>query len=304
VRLLVCCAAALVATPAAWAGGVPVELAAVGSTIWSVSDSGLVAVDARSGAVVARPLTPFSYPIALAASGRTLWVASVPNGFGSGAVTWIRGPGRRATPLLLRRQGVFDVCAGGDVAWAVVGARRRRVARIGASGRVRFVGLGSNPAWCGADAAAAWVSTEDGRLVRIDARTSRVRTVARSPGPGQVAVGRRLVWALVPGGVVGVDRRSGRARRISFPVTPFSVAAGRRGAWVLSGAARTSTRLSLLDRRTGRIRASRRLAGAIDSVLEAGSSLWVGGVDRRRHDTMLLRLDPRTLAVRRVVRIL
>ena len=295
--------AALVLAPAANAGGVPVELAAVGSTLWSVSDIGLVAVNVRSGAVVARPLTPYSSPIALSAFGGTLWVASVANGFGSGAVTRFGAVrGDRSTPLRLRRQGVFDVCAGRGVAWAVVGSRRRRVARIDVSGRVRFVGLGSNPAWCAADAAAAWFSTEDGRLVRVDARTSAVKTFGRARGLGQVAVGHGFVWAVAPGVVIRVEERTGRATRIRFPGLVFSVAAGRRGAWLLVGAGQRSTRLVLLDARKGRFRAARRLPGQIDSVLETPSALWAGRLDR--HDTALLRLDPRSLRVRRVVTLL
>ena len=295
--------AALVLAPAAIAGGVRGELAAVGSTLWSVSDVGLVAVDTRSGEVVARPLTPYSYPIALSAFGGTLWVASVPNGFASGAVTRFGAVrGDRSTPLRLRRQGVFDVCAGRGVAWSVVGARRRRVARIDLSGRVGFVGLGSNPAWCAADPAAAWFSTEDGRLVRVDARTSAVRTFARARGLGQVAVGHGFVWAVAPGVVIRVEERTGGAKRIRLHGLVSSVAAGRRGAWVLVGAGQTSTRLVLLDARTGRIRAARRLPGQIDSVLETPNALWAGRFDR--HDTALLRLDPRSLRVRRVVTLL
>jgi hypothetical protein len=299
VRLVVCALAALWLAPAAIAGGVPVELAAVGPTLWSVSDVGLVAVDTRSGEVVARPLTPYAFPIRVSAFGGALWVASVPNGFGSGAVTRIGG-GRRATPLRLRRQGVFDVCAGRGVTWAVVGARRRRVARIDLSGRVRFVGLGSNPASCAADAAAAWFSTEDGRLVRVDARTSATRTFARVPGLGQVAAGHGFVWAVAPGVVVRVEESTGRATRIRFRGAVFSVAAGRRGAWILAGS-ETSTRLVLLDARTGRVRVARRVRGQIDSVLETPTALWAGGLDRRRRDTVLLRLDPRSLRVRQVV---
>ena len=303
-RLVVCAFAALWLAPAAIAGGVSVELAAVGSTLWSVSDAGLVAVDTRSGEVVARPLTPYAYPIRLSAFGGTLWVASVPNGFGSGAVTRIgAGRRRRATPLRLRRQGVFDVCAGPGVAWSVVGVRRRRVARIDLSGRVRFVGLGSNPAWCAADAAGGWFSTEDGRLVRVDAQTSAVRTFARVRGLGQVAAGYGFVWAVAPGVVVRVKESTGRATRIRFRGAVFSVAVGRRGAWILAGG-ETSTRLVLLETRTGRVRVARRLPGQIDSVLETPNALWAGGLDRGHRDTVLLRLDPRSLRVRRVVRLL
>jgi len=301
-RLVVCAFAVLWLAPAAIAGGVPVELAAVGPTLWSVSEVGLVAVDARTGAVVARPLTPYAYPIRLSAFGATLWVASVPNGFGSGAVTWL-GAGRRATPLRLRRQGVFDVCAGRGVAWAVVGARRRRVARIARTGRVRFVGLGSNPAWCAADAAGGWFSTEDGRLVRVDARTSAVRTVARVPGLGQLSVGSGSVWTLVGRSVVRIDERTGASTRMRVRGRPFSVAAGRSGAWVLADSGAPATRLVLLDPRTGRVRAAQRLPWTIDSVLETGGALWAGGVDRR-HGTVLLRLDPRSLRVRRIVTVL
>ena len=116
--LAVAATAALLA-PAARAGGIPVQVAAVGSTLWTVSDSGLLAVDPATGAIVARPATPYAYPIWVAAGGGALWVASVANGFGGGAVSRIDGRTRRAsTRLLLRRQGVYGFCAGGSHAWA------------------------------------------------------------------------------------------------------------------------------------------------------------------------------------------
>jgi len=52
-------ALALVATPPARAGGVPMELARVGSQLWTVSDVGLEAVDTRTGRVAAGPQTPY-----------------------------------------------------------------------------------------------------------------------------------------------------------------------------------------------------------------------------------------------------
>jgi hypothetical protein len=294
--------AALLVPAGARAGGVPVQLAAVGSTLWSVSDSGLLAVDPRTGTIVARPAMPYASPVRIAAGAGALWVASVANGYGEGAVTRIDGRRRRATTRLrLRRQGVYDVCAGGGAAWAVVGpARGRRVARLDASGgRTRFVGLGAEPAWCAADGGGAWVTTEDGRLLRVDGRTSGVSEVRGARGLSQLTVGRGAVWALGPGAIVRVDARTEAVTRIALRGMSFAIAAGRSGVWALVSPSTGPTSLVRVDLRTGRVDARRRLPGTPTSVLETRDALWVGGLDRRGHP-VLLRLDARSLAVRRV----
>jgi hypothetical protein len=304
-RTLVAIAAlALVWVSSAAAGGAPVELAVLGTTIWSVSDSGLVAIDTRTGRVVARPTMPYAYPVRIAAGGGAVWVASVPNGYGSGAVTRIDARSRRAaTPLRLAREGVFDVCARGGRAWAIVGTRRRRVARLDARGRVRFIGLGSDPAWCAADGAGAWFATADGRLVRIDARTDEVSEVARVPGLGLVAAGGGFVWGTSEQSLVRIDERSGVLTRIRLGGTPFSLGVGRRAVWALVQDAREHTRLVRIDPSNGRVRGGRRLPGTGVSVVETAGALWVGGYDRRQNP-VLLRLDPRSLSVSRVVPLL
>src|SRR5207302_7115121 len=93
-------AAALLAPAVARGGGVPVQVAAVGSTLWTVSDSGLLGVDPASATIVARPVMPYPYPTRIAAAAESLWVASVANGYVSGSVSRIDGRTRRASTLL------------------------------------------------------------------------------------------------------------------------------------------------------------------------------------------------------------
>ena len=138
------------------------ELARVGSQLWTVSDVGLEAVDTRTGRVAAGPQTPYPYPVRIAAGAGALWVASVESGYLRGAVTRIDARTRRvSTALRLPRVPVYDVCAGGGSAWAIVGpSRRRRLARLGR--RIAFVRPGADPGWCAADRSGAWVATLTG----------------------------------------------------------------------------------------------------------------------------------------------
>ncbi|HEX6700029.1 MAG TPA: hypothetical protein VF101_04795, partial [Gaiellaceae bacterium] len=235
VLVLVAAVAVLLVPAVARAGGVPVQVVAVGSTLWTVSDEGLLAVDPVSGRIVARPATPYPYAVRIAAGAGALWVASVENGYGSGAVTRIDGRTRRAvTPLRLPRQGVYDVCASGSRAWAIVGrSSGRRVAVLG-DGPNRIVTPPAEPAWCAADTAGAWISTEHGRLLHFDASSGAVSSSWACDGIGQLATGRGAVWATCRSSIARIDERTRAVVTIPVAGIPDAVAVGPSGVWALT----------------------------------------------------------------------
>jgi hypothetical protein len=300
VLVLVAAIAVLLAPAVARAGGVPVQVVAVGSTLWTVSDEGLLGVDPVSGRVVARPATPYPYAVRIAAGAGAVWVTSVANGYGSGAVTRIDGrTGRSVTELRMPRAGVYDVCAAGERAWAIVGrSSGRRVAVLGA-GPTRFVRPPSEPAWCAAEAAGAWVSTQDGRLVHLPT-SGAISSSPACDGIGQLAAGLGSVWAACPGTIARISERTRAVVMIPVTGIPGAMAVGPRDVWALTYDRRGRSRLVRVDPRSNRVTAWHRLAGSLTTVLEWRGSLWIGGLDRRRN-AVLLRLDPRSLAVRRTI---
>ena len=285
-----------VAAPA-WAGGVPVELAVSGRTLWAVSDSGLSRFDTRSGASAAGPRTPYPYATRLASDGAAIWVASVANGYVSGAVSRIdRRTNRASTVLRLPHRPVWDVCAGGGVAWAPVGQRSGAgVFRLG-DGAPRFIALEADR--CAADRSGGWF-TNGSRLVHVDRDGGTVRTVAHLAGASQLAVGENNVWVAGRDGIARISKRDGRVRttRVSGTLNELAVGAGRVWAITLDVGGQRS-RLLRLDPRSGRVTAGRRLPGAPSSIVERDGRVWIGGLDG--FTPTLWRVSPATLAVRRV----
>src|SRR5437764_8560859 len=125
-RVRFACAVALLAvataTPAALAGGVRVQLAAVGDKIWTCSDAGLVVLDARTGLILRHPRVGSSYPLQVALAGGAAWVAGVENRFVAAALS--RGKlasGHSSVVLRSRRGPVFAVAGRCGRVWALVG---------------------------------------------------------------------------------------------------------------------------------------------------------------------------------------
>jgi hypothetical protein len=292
--------AALTVAAPALAGGVPVELAASGHTVWAVSDSGLTAVDTRTGVSLAGPRMPYPYPTRLAVSHGAVWVASIANGYASGAVSRIDARTHRAATMLrLQRRPVWDVCAGGGVVWAIFGSGDDpQLARLNGATRFRGISLRTQTVWCVADRRGAWITTADGRLLHVDARTAAVTTAAHIHGAFSIAAGAGRVWVSAGGAVASVDERTGRVQRFATGGTVDAIAVGIGHVWLLT---RRGARSSLLrlDPTTGRAESRRRLPGSPTAVLASGSRLWIGGLDVARIPT-LWSVDPETLVVRRV----
>jgi hypothetical protein len=292
--------AALTVAASALAGGVPVELAASGNTVWAVSDAGLSAVDARTGVRRMGPRTPYPYATRLAVSRGRVWVASVANGYVSGAVSRIdAGTHRAATVLRLQQQPVWDVCAGGGVVWAIYGlGNDPRLARFNGAKWLPATSLRTPAVWCVADARGAWITTADGRLLHVDVHTAAVTTAARIHGAFSLATGADRVWVSAGAAVARVDERTGEVQRSATGGTVDAIAVGTAKVWLLT---RREGRSSLLrlDPTTGRVEGRRRLPGSPTAVLASGDRVWIGGLDAGRVPT-LWSADPETLAVRRL----
>jgi len=145
-----------------------VRLAVTGDFLWAVSNSGLSAFDTRRQrrvVVVAR--TPYPYTTRLAVSGRSVWVASIANGYSSGAVSRIDARTQRATTMLrLPHQPVWDICAGGGLVWALYGqGNNTRLARFGPTAHPHLRALHARASWCAADKSGVWITTAGGRLL-------------------------------------------------------------------------------------------------------------------------------------------
>lgn len=102
---------------AANAGGIQMELAGSGRTLWVVTGSQVLRVDAASGRILARPRPGGSYPLEVAVAGGAAWVGCVENGFVEGALSRIDlATGRVTTALRVRDGAVGAVAVGGGFA--------------------------------------------------------------------------------------------------------------------------------------------------------------------------------------------
>lgn len=283
---------------ASGAGGIQIELAASGRTLWIVTGSEVLHVEAVSGRILARPRPGGSYPLDVAVGGGAVWVGCVEDGFVAGSLSRIDLATGRVTTALRVEDGVVGaVAVGGGSAWTLVGpTAAARLARVDLeTGRqVALVRAGRSPGWLAADASAVWVSDAAGALLRVEARTGRVRTVLRRRGLGPVTAGRGDAWAADGRRVARVDGRTGRLlARIAVGGSPLSLAVGPRHVWVLAYAKRL-VRLVRIDAGTNRVTASRVLPRSPGTVAVAAGSVWVGALVPTQR---LLRIDPRTLRV-------
>jgi hypothetical protein len=296
--------AILAVSSAARAGGVPVEASAAGHTLWTVSDLGLRKVDTRTLRNGPGPNLPHPYAVRVATGGGAAWVASVENGYGTGAVSRIDlASGRVSTPLRLPHRGVFGLAVGGGYAWALLGPwSKATVARIPLSGRgpVQFVRVPGFVGWIAADRLGLWL-WGDGKLLRIDPAGARVSTVARVAGSYQLALGLGSVWLAAWDTLVRVDERSGRVlARIAVGPSANAPAVARGSVWLLRRVGETC-RLVRVDPRTNRVAARRRIPGSPTSVTSADGRLWIGEV---QPSPRLLVVNPASLAVERAIPLL
>jgi hypothetical protein len=306
--------AALAAAPAASAGGVPAQMAVGGGTIWTCSDAGVIELDAHTGRVLSRPILGSAYPLQVALGRGAAWVARVENGYTAGALTRIDlHSGRVSTRLRLRSGPVFAVAAGGGGVWALTGATNHaRVTRVDPrSGRRIGVVRGAvRPSSLAADASGVWIVDGSGRLLHARpgaVRAARVlRLPTRSLAPPAVALGLGSAWVSNGSVLVRIDERTNRAvARIRLPGTPAALAVGDEAVWTILLRPRGRSRLARVSTRTNRITGRARIPTEAASIAVGAGGVWLGlsgtssGASPR-----VLRVDPRTLRLRLLARLL
>jgi DNA-binding beta-propeller fold protein YncE len=159
-----------------------------------------------------------------------------------------------------------------------------------------------------AAAGSVWVTQFDGRLVRIDGRTGRIRARIRAPrlyfgstvafGGGYVWTGnddernrRQTVTRIDP----ATNRIAGRPLVVARPSSPQSIAFGGGALWVADHAGW----LVKVHPRTFRVVARRRLAFGPHGVAATARAVYVADAHAHR----LLEADPATGRTRRVRRL-
>jgi Protein kinase domain len=229
---------------------------------FDVATNSVGAVNAKTSKLaLAAPLP--GRPTDVAAGPGTAWVASV----NSTAVTGVSRRTRsitRQVPL----SGSADAVAVGEGSVWVADARRGVLSRIPegyerVTQRISFprAAAASGPsgrlqaprASLAVGAGAVWLTNRSRRLVRIDAETGDVATVAAGRRLDGVTVGGGGVWAissssatvvrLDPGDGTVTDRVSIAARPGAEAPYPVAIAATSRAVWVLNGNTATVTQI-------------------------------------------------------------
>jgi streptogramin lyase len=152
-----------------------------------------------------------------------------------------------------------------------------------------------------------WVGFGDGRVVRVDPDTGRVREVARAGiHVDSMATGFGSLWvtstdtSMLRDGLYRLDPRSGRVRKVVGPWWSASLAIGAGAVWVADFARNVVFRI---DPRTGRVTHAAGVPGRLFGRLAAGDRLvWAPARISRRvvgnGPTAVWRLHPRTLGLR------
>jgi YVTN family beta-propeller protein len=185
--------------------------------------------------VVGRPIPVGDAPGAVAVGGGGIWVANT----GSESVTYINA----------RRPGIRDrIPVGEDPTALSVGPASVWVANFGegtvskidihARRVTATVPVGAAPVDLAAPSGYVWVSTEDDRLLKIDAHTNQVvpGEVIRIKSRGALSLGGDRLWVLdtFDGQLRSIDARSGlvTGSPVALGRFPTDVAAGTTEAWV------------------------------------------------------------------------
>ena len=241
------------------APGRPCRLAADSGGVW--------ATDLSSGAVYrgAHRLAslPGERPCGVAPAGRSAWV-----GTASGRV--VRVPGRRGVDTGARA-GIGDLTVYRGAVWAADLAGS--VLRVDGGVR-RIRGIGETEQVTPLDGAIWAIAAGPGQLVRIDARTLRVRRFRIGPSPKAVAAGDGSVWvALTDRRLLRFDPRRARASLVArLPDAPILLAPGGGVVWSLAA----NGRLTRVDEATRTVQVANAFRRPPFGLALAPGVLWVG----------------------------
>jgi ligand-binding sensor domain-containing protein len=265
---------ALVSSPGAQAGGVPVEVALAGRTIWTTSDSGLRVIDRATGKLLARPLSSRPYAVELAVGDGSVWVGTIENGYIAGSVDRFDLAGRhRRTPLRFPARAVYEIAFGGHALWAWIGspddARNSFLVRAGSTRRIHLAG---RPGWLAAGSRGAWLA--DGLILRFVSRSGGVRREPlRRTGPLVAAFGS--VWVAHWATVVRIDETTHRQlATIPLAGAPYRFAVGPDRLWVATDG--RHPHLAAIDPTRGRVVAMCTLSDLPSGIAADRRHVWLG----------------------------
>ncbi len=161
----------------------------------------------------------------------------------------------------------------------VTGKESGQIVRIDAgsgrvSARIREDGAGGIPV---VTDGRLWVPGRRG-VAAIDPTSNRVASRIRLPNDAWawgLAATKDALWAAVsePGEVVRIDLRTHEQRSVAVGEDTYAVATDGSNVWATSYGSRTVSRL---ERTSGRVLATRRLATAPCQMAVLDGSLWVG----------------------------
>ena len=209
------------------------------STPIAVPPDSIAVVDARSGRVV-DAIAVGARPVAVSLGAGAAWVANADDG----TVSRIDLHTRDAVKTIGVGAPVADVAVGGGYVWLVTGSEGGLVKidpRTDTIVETRTLGKRDGLIRSGAysvafGGGALWVGAGRGRLLRVDPRTLRFRTVlTRAWPPADVGVAQADVWTTFGSGeTLRLDAATGEPTgRVGEP--PDAVSLAVRGAWVWVG---------------------------------------------------------------------
>ncbi len=307
-------AAAFGASPAR-AGGVPVQLALGGGTLWVASDTGLRAFATANGRLVSSPRATYPYATEVVTGDGAAWIASISNGYLAGAVDRIDLHTQRKT-LAFRspRQGIYGIAYAAHQLWVLLSRptqpQRFQVARLDTrSRRIRFFRISGHPGWIAAAGGGLWISGDSSlRLLHVNGRMNLVAGIQR---PGVLAVSSDSVWVASGGAVLRFDLQGHRLlAKVSVGAWPNAVAVGAGRVWVTvvprSGA---FSQLVRINARTSRISGRRVLSRDPKRVVEPTAvaadrrHVWLGisGIDVSAYSQAVVRFNAFSLAREKAV---
>jgi hypothetical protein len=295
-------AAAVVVPPAA-ASGVPVQITPVADRLWAASDYGLQVVDTKTGAVVRTPATTYPYATLAARLGRTIWVASITNGYLAGAIDPFDAltAAHLGRPIHDRSAAVYDLAAAKGTLWAWFGSpasARSTLVRVRVVDRKRRrFAIDAHPGWMVATPAGLWF--DDGETLRTLGRfAGSARAIVDAPVPdAPLAFGAGGVWLLSGRTATRFDIATRRPTTVVRAAQPISLlVASQRALWLVTW---TGTRARLLALTPGgTVTESRPLSFLPSDMRLVARHLWLG---RSAPSPAVIELDARTLRQERSI---
>lgn len=308
--VIACYLAAGAAGSSAVVGGPPVSLAFADGVVWATLNAGAVAVDARSGRILRQIRTHFRYPTNIGASGGTVWIASVTNGYIHGALDRVHNTtagGQRS--FVFPHHPVMSIAVGRRFVWALLGPWKSvQLIRIGNASRksiktaqpTRVVQIVADAR--GSQVGAFGVS-KNGEVVAFHgtARTTETPVAKLPAGVSALTVAADGVWLASRHTLYRAPLVPGKVKQLSVTGLPLQMVEGEGYLWLLSSLQpRTGTdvELSQISVNSGRVIGHRHIAGIPGGMTLGGGFLWVALDNTTR--PALLRIHPKTLRADRL----